>query len=102
MLGIGTRIQCLTDCMRCPVSTNMEMLSRYGINKFIDKVRLGDKLGEFKVRSDGSFTGTLELVSMALSPELLWQEEKGPAKSTDYRGASRNRKAKCGENEHAD
>lgn len=49
----------------------MEMLSRYGINKFIDKIRLGDILGEFKVGSDGNLMGTSESVSVALNPELL-------------------------------
>lgn len=47
MCGIETRILWSTHCLRCPSSTEVEMLSSYGIykSKFNDQIRLGDQFG---------------------------------------------------------
>lgn len=50
------------DTLRCPLSTKVEKLSRYGIykSKFKDEVRLWEIIWErFTMGSDGSFWGYL-------------------------------------------
>lgn len=45
MCGTETRIRCLIHCLRCPLSTKVEMLTSCGISKskFNVKIRVGDQ-----------------------------------------------------------